>query len=109
MTKIKYKIGQRTEVTMSGHALAEREGGHDLCCAAASMLAYTLMKAIDDLPLKDKVICFGDGFAHVSFCSKGKKSAQAQSALKAVLGGFRLLKREYPNNICIISDEEEKQ
>ncbi len=109
MTKIKYKIGQRTEVTMSGHALAEREGGHDLCCAAASMLAYTLMKAIDDLPLKDKVICFGDGFAHVGFSSKGKKALQAESAVKAVIGGFRLLKREYPHNISIISKEEGEQ
>ena len=54
------------------------------------------------MPLKDKVICFSDGFAYAAFSAKGKMVPRAVSALEAVIGGFKLLKNEYPENINII-------
>ncbi len=100
MTKITYKFGKRIELTVSGHAGAADENGVDLCCAAASMLSFTLMQAIKDMPLRGKKICYADGYAHIGFRNTvGSRGAAA--VVCAILNGFRLLKEEYPDNVGI--------
>ena len=52
MTKITYSTGKQINLEISGHADAKRVGGCDLCCAAESVLAYTLIDSISKLKLK---------------------------------------------------------
>lgn len=100
MTKISYSLGKKIEVTVSGHAGAANKKGVDLCCAAASMLSFTLMQTIADMSLHDKKICYADGYAHIEF--KNTVSCRnALTAVKTILTGFRLLRDEYPNNVAI--------
>lgn len=100
MTKITYTFGKRIELTVSGHAGAADANGTDLCCAAASMLAFTLMQTIKDMPLRDKKICYADGYAHIGF-KNTVGSLGAAAVVRAILTGFRLLKEEYPDNVGI--------
>lgn len=100
MTKVSYSFGKRVEVTVSGHAGAANKFGVDLCCAAASMLSFTLMQTIADMPLSDKKICYADGYAHIGF-KNTVACRNAIAAVKTIITGFRLLKNEYPQNVTI--------
>ncbi|MBQ8525409.1 MAG: ribosomal-processing cysteine protease Prp [Clostridia bacterium] len=101
MTEITYTRYPKACLTINGHSDAVRTNGHDLCCAAVSMLVCTFMKRLEDLNLKDKAIYCGDGYARGEFTPRGKEARRGLEAIDTILTGFRLLREQYPENIII--------
>lgn len=72
-------------LTVTGHALYAPKGG-DIVCAAASILAYTLIKsgcAMEELGCGMRI-------------TGGKKDREA---FRLIAGGYELLAEGYPENI----------
>lgn len=90
---------KRCAVNFSGHAGYNRTG-HDLVCASASCLAYTLVQRLVDLGADPKYR-FGDGSLRVSF----KRSEKADDALSVVLTGIRMLQEKYPEYVSIRGED----
>ena len=108
MTDIRYHIGYRCSVTIEGHACAKRHNGNDLCCAAESMLACTLVNALQKLPLSGKYIYVTDGLVKVSFCTACPGAIVAVAIVKAVIDGFEMLSEQYPENVNICKRRKNK-
>ena len=89
-------------VTVKGHAHSA-EYGHDLVCAAASVLAHTIAAAISNLSADKKVhrpvIQLNNGDAEVSCTPYNKYKASVTLMFDTVCGGFELLARDFPDNI----------
>ena len=92
----------KNRVTVKGHAHSG-EAGHDLVCASASILIYTLAafakntskgKQSHKLALK-----LDNGDAEVSCKAKRGYKPAITLAFDSICGGFELLARNYPDNI----------
>ena len=102
MTNITYHIGWSCSITIEGHACAERTaGGSDLCCAAESMLACTLVDTVKKLPLPHRYIYVTEGYVYVSFGIFGIAGLAALAALMTVVNGYKLLTERYPDNVSV--------
>ncbi len=101
ITKTNTKTGMT--VRISGHAGAARKNGYDLCCAAVSMLAYTLMKILSDIRPKNLVITRAEADVFVSFDFFCLRAFPAFAAVKTVMAGYKLLEEKYPENVRIVS------
>lgn len=101
MIKIVYDR-QATKLTVQGHAYCG-EPGHDLVCASASILVYTLASFAKNThkakQVKKLVIKLNKGDAEVSFKAKRNYKMAIILACDAICGGFELLARNYPNNV----------
>ena len=89
-------------VTVEGHAQSG-EVGHDLVCASASILIYTIAsfarnttKAKQSHKLKIKL---EEGNAEVGCKAKRPYKAAITLVFDAMCGGFELLAHNYPENI----------
>ena len=95
-----YKAYNR--VTIEGHALSGVPG-HDLVCAGASTLAYTLAANVVNLQEKayvmDAKASLEPGKAEISCRPKSKYIAIVGIIFKAVCIGFELLARDNPEYI----------
>ena len=84
-------------LTMEGHAQSG-EPGHDLVCAAASMLAYTLaanVKALEKTgQATDMIADLREGKAEVSCKAHYRMKAIVTMIFDAVCMGFSLLARD---------------
>ena len=89
-------------LTMQGHAYSG-EKGHDLVCAAASILAYTLATSATNAaqaPGTTSNIKLDTGDAEV-VCKPDPKIAGAITLIyDTVCVGFELLAQNYPKNVC---------
>ena len=101
MIKVKYHR-DLNRVEVEGHALSG-EAGHDLVCASASILTYTLAsfarntqkaKQSKKLELKLK-----EGNSVVGCKAKKDYKIAITLVFDAICGGFELLARNYPDNI----------
>ena len=102
MTNITYHIGWRCSISIEGHACAERTAaGSDLCCAAESMLACTLVETVKKLPLPHRYIYVADGYVYVSFGIIGISGIAAMAALMTIVNGYGLLAERYPDNVSL--------
>lgn len=102
MTTITYHTGWKCSITIEGHACAERNAeGNDLCCAAESMLACTLVDTVKKLPMLYRYIYVTEGYVYVSFRLFGIAGIAALAALKTVVNGYRLLTEHYPDNVSV--------
>ena len=89
-------------LTMEGHAQSA-EKGHDLVCASASILAYTLAKFVENMKEAGQVyyptVELTEGHTTIS-CSPPKRiQSSVKLAFDTVCAGFELLARDYPDNI----------
>lgn len=102
MTNVTYHIGTKCSVIISGHACAERSPeGNDLCCAAESMLACTLVDTVEKLPLMYRYIYVTEGYVHVAFSVFGIFGIGAVATLRTIVNGYKLLARRYPDNVSV--------
>lgn len=101
MIKVVYDR-QATKLTVQGHAHSG-EQGHDLVCASASILAYTLASFAKNTykakQIKKLVIKLDPGNAEVSFKAKARYKVAINLVCDAICGGFELLARNYPQNV----------
>ena len=89
-------------VTMEGHAQSG-EVGHDLVCASASILAYTLAAFVENLKEARQVynptVSLKEGDALISCNPPNKYRGSVTLVFDSICGGFELLARDYPDNI----------
>lgn len=89
-------------VTVRDHARSGEEG-HDLVCASASILLYTIGAAVTNLAADKKVyrplVRAEKGDAEVSCTPYNRYKASVTLMFDTVCGGFELLARDYPENI----------
>lgn len=89
-------------VTMEGHAKSG-EIGHDLVCASASILIYTLASFVENM--KDARQVYNpktelkEGDALISCDAPSKYKGSITLVFDSICGGFELLARDYPDNI----------
>ena len=89
-------------LTVQGHA-GSGEVGHDLVCASASILVYTLASFAKNTHKarqnKKLVIKLNEGDAEVSFKARPRYKTAITLVCDAICGGFQLLAYNYPENI----------
>lgn len=102
MINVVYHRG-KNKVTVDGHAQSG-EAGHDLVCASATTLVYTLAafyrntsKARHSHKL---VIDIKNGHAEVSCKPKEKQKGAILIVTDAICGGFEVLANSYPEYIA---------
>lgn len=90
-------------LTVSGHALSG-EKGHDLVCAAASMLTYTLAAFIEKIKDTGRMatntkIQLTEGYAEMSCTVKPSYDCTIALVFDAMCAGFDMLAQTYPDNV----------
>ena len=89
-------------VLVEGHAHSG-EVGHDLVCASASILVYTLASFVENLKEARQVYNpkaeLKEGDAIISCDAPNKYKGAVTLVFDSICGGFELLARDYPDNI----------
>ena len=89
-------------LTMNGHAGAA-DPGHDLVCASASMLAYTLAINVANMAdhgqVRQPITKLIDGDSEISCNPKCKLRNTVTLVFDTICAGFELLAHQYPENI----------
>jgi uncharacterized protein YsxB (DUF464 family) len=104
MTKVTY-YRDLNRIEVEGHAMSGEEG-HDLVCASASILTYTLASFVRNTnkarQSKKIEIKLDAGNSIVGCKAKRDYKLAITLVFDAICGGFELLARNYPNNISYI-------
>ena len=86
-------------LTVTGHANSA-EPGHDLVCASASMLAYTLAANVANMAdhgqVREPIIKNEPGDAEISCNPRHNLKASVTLVFDSVCVGFALLQKDYP-------------
>lgn len=89
-------------VSVTGHANSG-EKGHDLVCASASILAYTLAAFVNNMKNAEQVrnvkVQLNEGDALICCETPRKYKASVTLVFDSVCGGFDLLAKHYPEYI----------
>ena len=89
-------------LTVTGHA-GSAEPGHDLVCASASMLAYTLAANVanmaDNEQVRQPIIRNNEGDTEISCNPRHNLKASVTLVFDSVCVGFELLAHDYPEYI----------
>lgn len=89
-------------LTVEGHAQSG-EPGHDLVCASASILAYTLAANVKELvktgQAADMVLELHEGNAEVSCKPHHRLKAIVAIIFDTICVGFELIAKDYPDYI----------
>lgn len=89
-------------VTVEGHAHSD-EVGHDLVCASASTLTYTLAAFVENMRNAKQVynpkVELNEGDALIYCEPPNRYKGSVTLVFDAICGGFELLARDYPDNI----------
>ena len=89
-------------LTVTGHAGAA-EPGHDLVCASASMLAYTLALNVgnmaDNKQVREPILDMREGDTVISCKPLHKFKSTVTLIFDTVCAGFELLAYQHPENI----------
>jgi len=99
----------RMVFSVEGHA-GYAEPGADIVCAAASMLAMTLIFRLRTLALPGEIVeeVAEKGRARVSVRPKGRRSSLFRPVFETVLQGFALLAQQYPGYVALHRPKGEK-
>lgn len=89
-------------LTVEGHAYSA-EPGHDLVCASASMLAYTLAANVANMAdhgqVRQPIIENAPGKTEISCNPISRYKSTVALVFDSVCVGFELLAHDYPENI----------
>ena len=89
-------------VIVTGHAQSG-EAGHDLVCAATSILTYTIASSIENMVaaghVREHHIEFMDGYSLITCLAPDKLKSTITLMFDTVCAGFELLAHDYPENI----------
>ena len=92
----------RNRVSVTGHAQSG-EPGHDLVCASASTLVYTLAAFVQNMKNARQVYNptadLKEGDAIISCEPPNKYKISVTLVFDSICGGFELLAKNYPDNI----------
>ena len=97
-------------VTIKGHA-GSGEVGHDLVCAAASILACTLASRVDGMKDSERIQCasveLNGGDSRISCEPKENYVLAVRLMFDTICAGFDILAQEYPDNVSFTLVDEE--
>ena len=89
-------------VEVQGHAKSG-EAGHDLVCASASILVYTLASFVENMKKArqsyNPKVELKDGDAVISCEPPNRYKGAVTLVFDSICGGFELLSKDYPENI----------
>ena len=111
MIKVKFRTHDATRylcLTVEGHA-GQDNPGHDIVCASASILAYTVAQIVQTMEhrgdLEGKAsIELNEGNATIVFrCKSDATYAEAKHAFSVIETGYLLLAHNYPQYVEIKS------
>lgn len=89
-------------VQVEGHAQSG-EVGHDLVCASASILVYTLASFVENMKhagqVRHPTIILNEGDALIYCDPPNRFKGSVTLVFDSICGGFELLARDYPDNI----------
>ena len=89
-------------LTVTGHAGAA-EPGHDLVCASASMLAYTLAANVanmaDNGQVRQPIIKNNEGDTEISCNPRHNLKSSVTLVFDSICVGFELLAHDYPEYV----------
>ena len=89
-------------VSVVGHAQSG-EAGHDLVCASASILVYTLASFVENMKAArqsyNPKVDLKEGDALISCTPPNRYKGAVTLVFDSICGGFELLARDYPDNI----------
>ena len=89
-------------VVVEGHAQSG-EPGHDLVCAATTILAYTIGSSVENMVaaghVKEHHMEFSDGYASISCGAPEGLKSTITLMFDTICAGFELLAHDYPDNI----------
>ena len=89
-------------LTVTGHANSA-EHGHDLVCASASMLAYTLAANVanmaDNGQVKQPIIKNNEGDAEICCTPRHNLKSTVTLVFDSICVGYELLAHDYPEYI----------
>lgn len=89
-------------LTVEGHAYSG-EHGHDLVCASATILAYTLGASVANMSaakqVRDAKINLKEGSGEIECKAIRRFDAPVTLIFDTVCAGFELLANHYPDNI----------
>ena len=93
---------KHNRLTVTGHA-GSAEIGHDLVCASASMLAYTLAANVanmaDNGQVRQPIIKTNEGDTEISCNPRHNLKASVTLVFDSVCVGYELLAHDYPEYI----------
>ena len=93
---------EKHRLTLTGHANSG-EAGHDLVCASASILAYTLASFVtgmaDSGQLRARCVRLAPGDARIGCRVDPAHDAAVALVFDSICAGFELLARDYPDFI----------
>lgn len=88
-------------VRIRGHA-GSGEAGHDLVCAAVSILAYTLASFVLNVEkdgAADSTALLRSGEAEIACTPTKEKRGEVTRGMDALCEGFAILAEEFPANV----------
>ena len=109
MIKVTYTVSKNTvSLTLEGHACSAAYG-HDLVCASASILCYTLASALESKyeceELANKpMIVLKEGYARIECSPLQKERRDTLGAYELTVRGFSILSGKYPEYVELIEN-----
>ena len=89
-------------VSVEGHARSG-EVGHDLVCASASILAYTLASFVENMKIEGQTkhhkVELKEGRTLISCDAPKRYKSAVTLVFDSICAGFELLAHDYPDNI----------
>lgn len=89
-------------LTVTGHA-GSAEPGHDLVCASASILAYTLAANVanmaDNGQVREPIITVVEGDTEISCNPRHNLKASVTLVFDSICAGFEMLAHDHPEYI----------
>ena len=101
MIKVTYHR-DRCRMSITGHAQSG-DVGHDLVCASASILTYTLASFVQNMTearqVDNPTVSLKDGDALIHCTPPKRYKPSVTLVFDSICGGFELLAKDYPDNI----------
>ena len=95
--------GNHFTMRIDGHAEYGPHGS-DIVCAAASALAYTMVRWMEDhsdyIRAAD-IYEYMNGYVSLNFDTRPDRAADVRIAMGVIEGGFRLLADRYPEHVAV--------
>ena len=99
---------KENKITVEGHAYSG-EPGHDLICAAASVLIYTIAVSVENMKASEHVsgavIDLNSGDCVVGCEPYEKFKAAITLIFDSICAGYELLAANYPGNVSYTVEE----
>lgn len=89
---------EKLEMRIAGHA-GSAQYGHDLVCAAASILTLTLEETLRRACALGAESTKEPGYAKICSFAEGKDAERARAMYGAIFTGYELLEERYPEFI----------